>query len=92
MPELPEVESARLVIEQTALGHRIVDVDDTDVYVCRPHLPGEIRTALRGRRLVHSGSGPNQGSSVKLARRRIIWQHPRQPAFQPALQDRHSKC
>jgi formamidopyrimidine-DNA glycosylase len=51
MPELPEVESARLVIEQTALGRRIEDVDDSDTYVCRPHLPGEIRTALSGRRL-----------------------------------------
>jgi formamidopyrimidine-DNA glycosylase len=51
MPELPEVESARLVIEETALGRRIEDVDDTDTYVCRPHPPGEIRTALLGRRL-----------------------------------------
>lgn len=51
MPELPEVESARLVIEQTALRRRIEDVDDSDTYVCRPHLPGEIRTALLGRRL-----------------------------------------
>ena len=51
MPELPEVESARRVIEKLALGRRIVDVDDSDSYVCRPHLPGEIRTALIGRRL-----------------------------------------
>jgi len=51
VPELPEVESARLVIEGMALGRRIVDVDDSDTYVCRPHLPGEIRTALLGRRL-----------------------------------------
>ena len=51
MPELPEVESARLVIERLALGRRILDVDDTDTYVCRPHPPGEIRTALVGRRL-----------------------------------------
>src|SRR5262245_47400843 len=51
MPELPEVESARLVIEQTALGRRIADVDDSDTYVCRPHAPGEIRAALLGRRL-----------------------------------------
>lgn len=51
MPELPEVESARLVIEQMALGRRIEDVDDSDTYVCRPHLPGEIWTALLGRRL-----------------------------------------
>jgi formamidopyrimidine-DNA glycosylase len=51
MPELPEVESARAVIERTALRRRIVDVDDADIYVCRPHLPGEIRDALIGRRL-----------------------------------------
>jgi len=51
MPELPEVESARAVIERAALGRRIVDVDDSDGYECRPHLPGEIRAALVGRRL-----------------------------------------
>jgi formamidopyrimidine-DNA glycosylase len=50
MPELPEVESARLVIERFALNRRIADVDDTDAYVCRPHPPGEIRAALLGRR------------------------------------------
>jgi formamidopyrimidine-DNA glycosylase len=50
VPELAEVESARLVIEGLALGRRIVDIDDSDTYVCRPHLPGEIRTALSGRR------------------------------------------
>lgn len=51
MPELPEVESARRVIESRALGRRIADVDDTDTYVCRPHQPGDIRRALVGRRL-----------------------------------------
>ena len=51
MPELPEVESARVVIEQAALGRVIADVDDSDSYECRPHRPGEIRTALVGRRL-----------------------------------------
>jgi formamidopyrimidine-DNA glycosylase len=51
MPELPEVESARQVIERTALRRAIEDVDDTDTYECRPHQPGEIRTALLGRRL-----------------------------------------
>src|SRR4051812_1627746 len=51
MPELPEVESARQVIERLALDRRIADVDDSDSYVCRPHQPGEIRTALLGRRL-----------------------------------------
>ena len=51
MPELPEVESARAVIEKTSLRRRIADVDDSDTYVCRPHLPGEIRAALLGRTL-----------------------------------------
>ncbi|MEO8887956.1 MAG: DNA-formamidopyrimidine glycosylase family protein, partial [Jatrophihabitantaceae bacterium] len=51
MPELPEVESARSVIERAALGRRIVEVDDSDSYECRPHSPGEIRSALLGRRL-----------------------------------------
>ncbi|MEV0272499.1 DNA-formamidopyrimidine glycosylase family protein [Hamadaea sp. NPDC050747] len=51
MPELPEVESARQVIDRYALGRVIADVDDTDTYVCRPHMPGEIRSALLGRRL-----------------------------------------
>ena len=49
MPELPEVESARAIIERAALHRRIVDVDDTDTFVCRPHPPGEIRAALLGR-------------------------------------------
>jgi formamidopyrimidine-DNA glycosylase len=52
MPELPEVESARSVLERAALGRLIVEVDDTDTYVCRPHQPGEIRSALLGRKLV----------------------------------------
>jgi formamidopyrimidine-DNA glycosylase len=51
VPELPEVESARAVIERAALGRRIIDVDDSDTYVCRPHPPGQIRDALLGRRL-----------------------------------------
>lgn len=51
MPELPEVESARAVIELAALERGIADVDDSDSYECRPHRPGEIRAALIGRRL-----------------------------------------
>ncbi|GLZ51024.1 DNA-formamidopyrimidine glycosylase family protein [Actinomycetospora sp. NBRC 106378] len=50
MPELPEVESARQVLEK-ALDRTITDVDDTDEYVCRPHKPGEIAKALVGGRL-----------------------------------------
>ena len=51
MPELPEVESARATIEAAALDRTIADVDDTDSYECRPHAPGEIRSALVGRSL-----------------------------------------
>jgi formamidopyrimidine-DNA glycosylase len=52
MPELPEVETARRLIAEEALDRRIVDVDDTDTFVCRPHSPGEIRGALTGRTLI----------------------------------------
>jgi formamidopyrimidine-DNA glycosylase len=48
MPELPEVERARALIEAGALGRRIIAVDDHDTYVCRPHAPGEIAGALTG--------------------------------------------
>lgn len=51
VPELPEVESARQVIERSALHRRIADVDDGDTYACRPHPPGQIRDALVGREL-----------------------------------------
>ncbi|MGB3828714.1 MAG: DNA-formamidopyrimidine glycosylase family protein [Ornithinimicrobium sp.] len=51
MPELPEVESARATIEQSALHRRISDVDDTDTWVCRPHASGDLRAALVGREL-----------------------------------------
>lgn len=50
MPELPEAERARLILE-TAIGRRIVDAEDSDTYVCRPHAPGEIAAALRGHAL-----------------------------------------
>ncbi len=52
MPELPEVESARQVVERSALHRRIADVDDSDTYECRPHDPGEIKDALVGLHLV----------------------------------------
>ena len=61
VPELPEVESARAVIDKAALGRVIADVDDSDSYECRPHRPGEIRAAILGRTLtaVH-----RQGKSI----------------------------
>jgi formamidopyrimidine-DNA glycosylase len=52
VPELPEVESARAAIEKAGLGRKIIDVDDTDIWECRPHRPGEIRAALLGRTLI----------------------------------------
>jgi formamidopyrimidine-DNA glycosylase len=61
MPELPEVESARAVIERKGLGRLIVDVDDSDTFVCRPHAPGEIRHALLGGELV---TAMRQGKSM----------------------------
>ncbi|HEY2489008.1 MAG TPA: DNA-formamidopyrimidine glycosylase family protein, partial [Streptosporangiaceae bacterium] len=61
MPELPEVESARAVIERKGLGRRIADVDDSDSYVCRPHVPGEIRHALLGGELI---TAMRQGKSM----------------------------
>ena len=51
MPELPEAERARQTLE-SALGRRIVAVDDSDTYVCRPHPPGEIAAALVGHAFV----------------------------------------
>src|SRR4051812_36856370 len=51
MPELPEAERARETLE-AVLGRRIVAVDDHDTYVCRPHQPGEIASALIGRQFV----------------------------------------
>jgi formamidopyrimidine-DNA glycosylase len=51
VPELPEVEAARSLIADQALHRRIVDVDDSDSYVGRPHAPGELRSALMGRSL-----------------------------------------
>jgi formamidopyrimidine-DNA glycosylase len=51
VPELPEVETARTLIADQALHRRIVDVDDSDSYVGRPHAPGELRAALTGRSL-----------------------------------------
>ncbi|MBB5833330.1 DNA-formamidopyrimidine glycosylase family protein [Kribbella italica] len=61
MPELPEVEAARSVVEQHGLRRRIVEVDDSDSFVCRPHRPGEIRAALLGSTLV---SAQRQGKSM----------------------------
>ena len=55
MPELPEVETARRLIADHGLNRRIVDVDDSDTFVCRPHSPGQLRDALAGRTLTAVG-------------------------------------
>jgi formamidopyrimidine-DNA glycosylase len=55
------VESARAVIERNGLRRPIIDVDDSDTYVCRPHLPGEIRHALVGGELI---AAMRQGKSI----------------------------
>ena len=84
MPELPEVESARAVIDRAALRRTIVDVDDADTYECRPHPPGEIRAALLGRHLVAahrrgksmwcdtSGDGPVLGIHLGMSGKIVI--------------------
>src|SRR5918997_5523339 len=84
MPELPEVERARSLIAERALGREIVGVDDTDGYVCRPHAPGEIAEALVGRRLLGahrrgksmwletSGDGPVLGLHLGMAGRIVV--------------------
>ncbi|WP_354701440.1 Formamidopyrimidine-DNA glycosylase [Paraconexibacter sp. AEG42_29] len=55
MPELPEVEAARTLIAERAVGRTVAAVDDADTYVCRPHLPGDIASALVGRTLTAAG-------------------------------------
>ena len=86
MPELPEAERARQAIER-ALDREIVAVDDADVYVCRPHAPGEIAEALRGRRLtaahrrgkflwVETDGGPDLGLHLGMAGRIAIDEAP----------------
>jgi len=83
MPELPEVESARALIAERGLDREIVDVDDTDTYVCRPHAPGEIRDALVGHRLtdahrrgkamwIETDGGPVLGLHLGMAGRIVI--------------------
>jgi formamidopyrimidine-DNA glycosylase len=83
MPELPEVERARALIADRALGRRIAAVDDTDTYVCRPFAPGEIAAGLVGRELtaahrrgkamwIDTGGGPVLGLHLGMAGRIIV--------------------
>jgi len=85
MPELPEVERARALIAERALGRRIAEVDDSDTYVCRPHPPGELAAALTGRTLstanrrgksmwleTDGGEGPVLGLHLGMAGRIVV--------------------
>jgi len=83
VPELPEVERARALIEQRGLGRVIAAVDDTDTYVCRPHVPGELADALTGATLtsahrrgktmwVHTDRGPVLGLHLGMAGKIVV--------------------
>lgn len=83
MPELPEVEFARALIEKRALGRRIAAVEDGDTWVCRPHAPGEIAAALVGRTLtaarrrgksmwVETDGGPTLGLHLGMTGRIVV--------------------
>lgn len=82
MPELPEAERARQTLE-SALGRRIVAVDDRDSYVCRPHAPGELASALTGHTLatahrrgkfmwLETDDGPALGLHLGMAGRILV--------------------
>src|SRR5579862_5299045 len=82
MPELPEAERARQTLE-SALGRTIVEVDDRDSYVCRPHAPGEIASALTGHTLatahrrgkfmwLETDDGPALGLHLGMAGRIVV--------------------
>jgi len=82
MPELPEAERARQTLE-SALGRQIVAVDDRDTYVCRPHMPGEMASALTGHSLatahrrgkfmwLETDEGPALGLHLGMAGRIVV--------------------
>jgi len=85
MPELPEVEAARALIAEHAIGRTVAAVADHDTYVCRPHLPGDIAGALTGRTLTAAhrigksmwvdtdgGDGPTLGLHLGMAGRMVF--------------------
>ena len=87
VPELPEAERARALIEERALGRRIAAVDDSDTYVCRPHAPGEIAGALIGLELTSANrrgkamwcdtdGGPVLGLHLGMAGRIVVDEPP----------------
>jgi formamidopyrimidine-DNA glycosylase len=61
VPELPEAERARALVERSGLNRRIAAVEDSDTYVCRPHAPNEMAQALVGHRLI---SAHRRGKSM----------------------------
>ena len=82
MPELPEAERARQTLEK-ALHRRVVEVQDGDSFVCRPHQPGEIADALRGHELtaahrrgkflwLETDEGPTLGLHLGMAGRILV--------------------
>ena len=83
MPELPEVERARAVIEERGLGRPIAAIEDADTWVCRPHPPGEIAAALTGASLtaahrrgkaiwLECDAGPALGLHLGMAGRIVV--------------------
>ncbi len=82
MPELPEAERARQMLERV-LGRRVARVHDSDTYVCRPHAPGEIGDALLGHEFVsaqrrgkflwmETADGPTLGLHLGMAGKIVI--------------------
>nr|WP_218885851.1 DNA-formamidopyrimidine glycosylase family protein [Kineococcus aurantiacus] len=81
---MPEVETARAVIEAGGLHREIAEVDDNDTYECRPHAPGDIAKALVGRTLTAahrrgksmwcdtSGDGPALGIHLGMSGRVFV--------------------
>jgi formamidopyrimidine-DNA glycosylase len=63
VPELPEVESARVVIESLALHRRIGSVEDVDSYVARPNRAITFSRAFVGAELAQA---QRQGKSLRV--------------------------
>ena len=93
MPELPEAERARQTLEGV-LGRRIQRVEDQDSYVCRPHQPGELDSALSGHRFTSArrrgkflwletdgGEGPTLGLHLGMAGRIVLGDAPPHPRW-----------
>ena len=81
------MERARLTIESRALHRLVAEVEDGDTWVCRPHAPGEIGAALRGRELstvhrlgksmwVETGGGPSLGLHLGMTGAILIDEEP----------------